>query len=203
MSIPAWTALTAYVLGTRVTPVTTDGTVWEVETAGTSGAAEPTWPTNFPWTVVDGTVTWGKASSFRAQSVTGIYGTLTDFATANPTMLAAVYVARPRGAVASALPHAYIGDRPESIVHANQIRQRALAVSVVLVDSVPDNAEALVRMDQLIDGLVDAFTRDYHSASGYSITVETGSIQIPDEEPGASLYAEVLTISSTIGEGRA
>ena len=61
---------TAYVLGDRIVPARTDTAgnagvakawVWECVTAGTSGAAVPTWPasvTQDTTTVTDGTVTW-------------------------------------------------------------------------------------------------------------------------------------------------
>ena len=54
----AWAAATAYALGDLVISVTSNGFWYECTTAGTSGAAEPTWPTTAGGTVVDGTATW-------------------------------------------------------------------------------------------------------------------------------------------------
>lgn len=57
----AWAASTAYAVGNvrRATSVTDSTTLFfEVTTAGTSGTAEPTWPTTDGGTVTDGGVTW-------------------------------------------------------------------------------------------------------------------------------------------------
>lgn len=53
----AWVTLTAYATGVYKVPVTPNAHYYKVTTAGTTGATEPTWPTN-GGTVVDGTVTW-------------------------------------------------------------------------------------------------------------------------------------------------
>lgn len=54
-----WVASTAYSLGDTREPVTPNGNVYRVTTAGTSDSSEPTWPTSgIGNTVVDGTVTW-------------------------------------------------------------------------------------------------------------------------------------------------
>lgn len=54
----SWIATTAYTLTTRRAPLTRNGHLYEVTTAGTSGASEPTWPTASGGTVTDGTVHW-------------------------------------------------------------------------------------------------------------------------------------------------
>lgn len=54
----AWAASTAYSLGAAVRPTTRNNFVYEVTTAGTSAATEPTWPTVAGNTVADNTVTW-------------------------------------------------------------------------------------------------------------------------------------------------
>lgn len=53
----SWSGTTAYALGAVVVPTTPNSHWYMATTAGTSGAGEPTWPTNGT-TVVDGTVTW-------------------------------------------------------------------------------------------------------------------------------------------------
>lgn len=59
-----WVTLTAYGLGARVVPTlvygvtSAKGLVYECTTAGTSGAAQPTWNTTVGGTTTDGTVTW-------------------------------------------------------------------------------------------------------------------------------------------------
>lgn len=54
----SWTATTAYSLATRRAPLTRNGHLYEVTTAGTSGSSEPAWPTTAGGTVVDGSVHW-------------------------------------------------------------------------------------------------------------------------------------------------
>jgi hypothetical protein len=54
----AWVATTAYSLGAFRRPTTANGFRYEVTTAGTSGGAEPLWPTAVGNTVADGTVVW-------------------------------------------------------------------------------------------------------------------------------------------------
>jgi hypothetical protein len=53
-----WAASTAYSLGNFVKPVNENGYHYECTTAGTSGAAEPAWPTSPGQTVLDGTAVW-------------------------------------------------------------------------------------------------------------------------------------------------
>jgi len=68
---PDWVALTVYAQGDRVSDPGLPGNVFEAEVAGTSDAAEPTWPA-LNLTVVDGTVTWrntGNRFSFHDSGV--------------------------------------------------------------------------------------------------------------------------------------
>lgn len=54
----AWQQTSAYSLDDDAEPSAWNGYYYRVQTAGTSGASEPTWPTEKGQTVVDGTVTW-------------------------------------------------------------------------------------------------------------------------------------------------
>jgi len=67
-----WQASTSYSVGNWVRPTTPNKHFYKCTTAGTSGATEPTWPTNGS-TVNDGTVVWqdmgvGKLYSYLALS---------------------------------------------------------------------------------------------------------------------------------------
>ncbi|MBA4418133.1 MAG: hypothetical protein C0392_09525 [Syntrophus sp. (in: bacteria)] len=55
-SIPAWSASTAYAVGSQVKPGTNNGYYYTVQTAGTSGGTQPGWPAS--GTITDGTVVW-------------------------------------------------------------------------------------------------------------------------------------------------
>lgn len=92
----------------------------------------------------------------RQDTVAGLVSVLTAFKVANPTLLRAVYTARP-GAFPET-PCAYIGDRDETIDHTAGIRRRTFAPTIVVVDVLVDNEQTEDRMDILIDALVDAFT---------------------------------------------
>jgi len=55
----AWVTLTNYSIGDRVIPTVSNGYYYEVTTdAGSSGGAQPTWPTTVGSTVVDAGITW-------------------------------------------------------------------------------------------------------------------------------------------------
>jgi hypothetical protein len=202
VTLPVWTAGTAYLVGARVTPVVADGTAWLAEVAGTSGISEPVWPTIAPWTVVDGGVTWGLASTFRARCVSGVYTVLSDLRTANPTLLKGLWKSRPKSMTNLDLPGAYLGTRREAVTHSSAIRQTTLSIPVTFVVPVPDNAEAETFMDDLMDAARDAFTLNYHAASGFSITAQDSADEGDEPEGGVPYLANSLVIVNTIAEGR-
>lgn len=201
--VPTWTALKACLLGARVSKVTDDGLVFQASAGGTSGAAEPTWPTTSPWTVVDGTVTWMLASSFRQQVVTGVVAVLTAFQAANPTLLVQTSSARPRSATNFALPGAYIDTRSESVTFDHDIRYTTLTTPVIVCVQVSDNVQAEAQMDAIMDGLRDAFTLAFHAAAGgVSITAQGVANDTNSPELGMPYLANVIAIASTVNEGR-
>lgn len=53
-----WRPTTPYVADVRACPLRANGHWYKVTVAGTSGTAEPAWPTSAGGTVVDGGVTW-------------------------------------------------------------------------------------------------------------------------------------------------
>jgi len=53
-----WKALTTYVVGNIVRPVTPNRRSYKCTVAGESGSSEPTWPIAVGGTVADGAVTW-------------------------------------------------------------------------------------------------------------------------------------------------
>ena len=65
MAYASWAATNSYSVGNivRATTLQASGLVFQCQVAGTSGATQPTWPTDIGSTIVDGTVTWVAISS--------------------------------------------------------------------------------------------------------------------------------------------
>jgi hypothetical protein len=205
MSTPVWLPNHAYAAGAVVTE-TTGLPMWRATVAGTSAGTEPTWPAASPWTVTDGGVTWTLNTTFRQDVHAGILSTLTLFRTANPTLLRAIWHARPASYTLGELPAAVLGDFTESIAVRNGVRQRQMdGFTVTLVDRAPDAQEADDRMNALIDALMDYITAAYHSASGTSIVepigVSDGDVGI-SEATNLSWYSNVITFRAYVMEGR-
>lgn len=72
-----WQASNAYSLGDAARPVTRNGFAYEVTSAGTSGASEPTWPTTPGNTVVDNGVTWTCRNNYSLAKGTVTSGNFT------------------------------------------------------------------------------------------------------------------------------
>ncbi len=200
--VPAWRANTAYLLGARVSEVTDNGLVWQAQVGGTTGNAEPTWPTIPPWTVTDGSVTWMLASSFRQQTVAGVAVVLAAFKAANPTLLVQVQNARPRSASNFTMPGAWIDARNEVATFAHDIRFTTLTTPVVVAVQISDNVQSETLMDAIMDGLRDAFTLAYHAANGVSITAQGVANDQDLPELGMPYLANIISIVSTVSEGR-
>lgn len=201
---PAWVAVTPYLVGARVTAVVPDGLNWYATVAGTSGAAEPTWPTVEPWTVVDGTVTWRLATSFRQMYMSGLMTLLTNFRAANPWAVKGLASARPANLGKLDLPGIYIDGTDETIVHANGVRTRTMTgASIMLVVPIPDNAEAENALDVIVDALQDALTAGYHAIDGSSIMGQTSATEVPLDEGGVPYLGVLFTLGATSkAEGR-
>lgn len=197
----AWLPNNAYLASAIVYPSAPNGEAYVTIANGTSGSVEPTWPLT-GGSVVDNTITWLTGTTFREQLVAGIMAVLTQFIAANPTMLRKVYGARPGSLAGSELPAAYIGSRDATFTYPNSIRQTHFTVIVGVVDAVPDGPQAVARHDILLDGLVGAFTRAYHAASGTSLLKLDASSQVPLSEGVTQLLEEELTLTGDIAEGR-
>lgn len=105
------------------------------------------------------------ATTFRVDVVAAIRTVLLARQTTSPTLLRAVYNARPGSFPET--PCAYIGARNERITYTAQTRERAMVgLEVVIVDNLIDASQVEDRMDVLIDLLVDDFTAAYAAVSG-------------------------------------
>ena len=85
----AWQASTVYAAGTIVIPTSPNGYLYQAETAGTSGASAPTWPTVVGETVTDSGVIWtnlgesitefgSAAVTWSSSTITAAYGVIYD-----------------------------------------------------------------------------------------------------------------------------
>lgn len=68
LTLSAWVASTAYVVGNRIIPTVANGFYYECITAGTTSTGEPTWPTDIGSTVTNGTSEWMCAGISGAAS---------------------------------------------------------------------------------------------------------------------------------------
>lgn len=104
-------------------------------------------------------------STARADVVASLRAVLVARRTASPTLLRAIYNARP-GAFPET-PCAYIGPRDESIAVSAQTKTRVFGgLTVVIVDTIPDASEEADRMDILVDLLVGDFMTNRNLSGG-------------------------------------
>lgn len=205
---PYWKAATVYALTAVVIPTTFGGYTWRCTTAGTSGNAEPSWPTDPSTTptVTDGTVTWSVGTGFRQAVQSGLLSVVTAFAHANPTILRTVRSVRPLSFVNSELPTFYIGDMSESIATTQGIRTRTFSgFSCFLVDAPGATNESNDRMNFAADVLADLFTANLHAANGRSIVQHVATTDTQEQDgSGANTYPalEFAFGSTTVAEGR-
>lgn len=119
------------------------------------------------------------ATTFRSDVVGAIRTVLLARKTASPTLLRAVYNARPGSFPET--PCAYIAGRSERITYSAQTRARTMTgLEVVVVDTLQDASEVADRMDDLVDLLVDDFTTAYNSISGGGGLLQLTSITDAD-----------------------
>lgn len=70
-SAGTWAATTAVVLGALKLPTVGNDHYYRCKTGGTTGSAQPTWPTTAAATVTDGTVVWEEAGIIGVNDLTG------------------------------------------------------------------------------------------------------------------------------------
>ncbi|WP_067986238.1 hypothetical protein [Neptuniibacter pectenicola] len=81
-NLPEWEASTAQVVGYSAEPTVGNGRRYQVTTAGTSDATEPTWPTSIGSSVTDGTIIWTCVSSTHETTEVKLAATALDLDTA-------------------------------------------------------------------------------------------------------------------------
>lgn len=78
LTATAWTASKAYTVGESVNPAVANSYVYVCQTAGTSGATAPTWPTTEGATVTDGSAVWTTVKINHTPSAKEIMGVAND-----------------------------------------------------------------------------------------------------------------------------
>jgi hypothetical protein len=139
----------------------------------------------------------------RSDFVAGLVSVLNTYKTAHPTLLRGVYTARPEGS-AFEKPCAYVGARDESVTHDSGLRTRTFdGLTVWVLDTFPVNQETSDRMDDLVDGLMDAFTAAPH-AGGTNTVISVTRVQDTEVTMGDAIYrAAVFTFAQgVVQEGR-
>jgi hypothetical protein len=119
------------------------------------------------------------ATTFRSDVTAAILTVLTAQIAATPTQLKRAYTARPGSFPET--PCAYIASRSERITYSAQTRARTMTgLEVILVDTLIDATEALDRMDDLVDLLVERFTLAYAGVAGGGGLLQLTSITDAD-----------------------
>ena len=138
-------------------------------------------------------------TTFRVDLVAVVTTMMAAYIAANPTKLVRHYRSLP--AQFSDLPCSYLDVRPETVKHANGLRDRVTNPSVVVVTRLTDNGETTDIHDVLVDSLADWFTSYPHIVTG---TV-WDEMTIADEALGedSQFVATRFTFANiSIAEGR-
>lgn len=103
-------------------------------------------------------------STFRVDLVAGFTSMMNAYIAANPSRLVRHYRSIPTQF--QDLPASYLDLRPETVHHANGLRDRVVSPSVVVVTRLTDNGETTDIHDYLVDSLLDWFTTYPHIING-------------------------------------
>ena len=138
-------------------------------------------------------------STFRSDVRTQLHAYNTAFKAANPTMVLAVFKARPGSLTPPCL---YIAGLSEPrIVHDSGLRQRTMAPQVALVQRLVDAEETGDLMDDLVDAYLDYLTANPH-LTAYTVIAPVSTADIELDFRGTIYSATLVTIRADIQEGR-
>lgn len=140
-------------------------------------------------------------TTFRSDVAAGLYGLLSGFQAANPTMLTHAYRTRPRAL--GDRPLGFVGPRNESIIHTQGTRQRTMTGTVVFVWAWNDEQETADVRDDVIDAFLDYATARVHAVSNQTVTSPTAVEDVELEMDGAPYPASIVSFGETLVlEGR-
>lgn len=141
------------------------------------------------------------ATTIRNDAVAGLYGLLTGFQAANPTMLNSAFRSRP--AALGDRPLAFVGPRPEQINHTGQVLfQRMPRFSVVFVwASGADQRELADVRDDVIDAFIGYAMERPHAVSNQTTCSPIGVEDVELDLDGAFYPASIVTFEVFALEG--
>lgn len=140
-------------------------------------------------------------TTIRNDAVAGLYGLLTGFSAANSGALNGVFRSRP--AAFGDRPLAFVGPRPETIVHTGQVLfQRNPRFSCVFVwASGADQRELADVRDDIVDAFVGYAMGLPHAVSNQTTCSPTGVEDVELELDGAFYPASIVSFEVFALEG--
>lgn len=142
-------------------------------------------------------------TTFRSDVRDGLYGLLTGFQSANPTLLHSAYRSRP-GSFSDKWV-AYVGSLSEPVItHTQGIRRRQMSPQVVLVGKMSEpSSETAVSLDDIVDAFLDYCTARPHAISTGTVIAPTSTEDVELEAEGTFYPAVIVTFGdAVIQEGR-
>lgn len=104
-------------------------------------------------------------TTFRKDTRAGLYGLLTGFKAANPSMLGSALTARPEGFTGD-YPIGFVESQPEQISHTAGVRTRLMTPTISIVAEKALNAEEQDAFDLIVDAFLDYCTANPHIVTG-------------------------------------
>lgn len=140
-------------------------------------------------------------TTFRSDTRDGVYGLLTGFKAANPTLLEHVYRRRP-----GSFPDnrtGFVGSMPETMEPRTLLSQRNMTPSVVFVMKLTEPAhEQADAMDDLVDAFITYANARPHAISNQTVCVPRGVEDVELEAEGTPYPAAIVTFDTIALEGR-
>lgn len=130
-------------------------------------------------------------STVRADVRAALVTILDAYTASNPTQLQRTFPVRPASITTTDLPCAFVDLGTEDGSFDNSLRDRRYAPGFVVCDVLSDNAEAIARMDAVVDELVEHLTDYPHLITGASWS----RYSITDTDVGEGVYAVRIAIA--------
>ena len=191
---PYWLPSHTYVIGAYVLPSTFTGWLWVCSQAGISDVTEPAWPAvpdpnQAP--ITDNTVVWTLTTGWRQALHAGLITTLTNYRTANPTIVHKVAHVRP-STFSGDIPLFYLGAMDEEDTLTQGTWKRLIEAEVFYVDVQPDPEQLDNRVNFVVDTIMDTLAAAFHAADPRSIMEPQVLVEPRDFDEKGALYAAVM-----------